>query len=133
MEEQMILARGSGRGWLQVRGLWSGPDLTVTLSGGSHPHIGAVALAQPRPSLRGDGSRSATVSVLTLPGHLEDEVARWAAHLLAVRAGGTVVVTAGMHVDQATPAEITALVAEAKALVTAWADRFLTPTAEPTE
>lgn len=123
----MVLERGSGRGWLQVRGLWSGADLTVMLSGGTHPHIGAVALAQPRPSLRGDGSRSATVSVLTLPGHLEDEVARWAAHLLAVRSGGNVVVTAGIHVDEATPDEIGHLVAGAKELVVAWAERFIHP------
>lgn len=125
MREPMALESGTGRGFLRVSGLWSGHDLTVTLTGGTHPHIGAVALAQPRPSLKGDGSRSATVSVLTLPGHLEDEIARWAADLLARRSGGNVVVTAGIHVDEATPTEIEQLVAGARRLVEAWTDKFI--------
>lgn len=124
MPETLVLQQGEDRTWVKVEGIWSGSDLTLTLVGGTAPHIGAVAVAQPRPSLKGDGSRSATVSVLTLPGHLEDDLARWAAKYLAVRIGAAVVVSAGIHVDGATPVEIERLVISARELVMAWAERF---------
>ena len=45
-----------------------GPDLLVAVWRGTHPHIGAVALAVPRPSLKDKKKTSATSSVLTLLG-----------------------------------------------------------------
>jgi len=108
---------GTGRQRVEVRAEWVGRDLLVTIGGGTVPHIGAVALGQPRPSLRADGSISATVSVLTLLGHKEDDLARWAAHQLASSLNVTVVVTAGLHVDRASPEEIERLSTAARALV----------------
>ncbi|MBI2304852.1 MAG: hypothetical protein HYU86_08935 [Chloroflexi bacterium] len=72
--------------------------ISVTLTGGDIPHIGAVAVAVPRPSLTGDGSISATVSLITLIGHKDDEVARPAAQRLARALNQPVVVAAGIHV-----------------------------------
>ena len=37
---------------LEASGQWLGPDLLVAIWGGEKPHIGAVAVAQPRPSLK---------------------------------------------------------------------------------
>jgi gallate decarboxylase subunit D len=102
-----------------VEGRWMGSDFVVSIGGGTHPHVGAVAVAQPRPSLKGDGSVSATASVIALLGHKEDELARWAALHLAARLNATVVVTAGLHADQATLAEVLHLDAEARRLVEA--------------
>ena len=76
-----------------------GTDLLVWIWGGERPHIGAVAAAQPRPSLRDPARTSATASVLTFVGHKEDEVVKMAAERLAAALGTHVVVAAGMHWD----------------------------------
>jgi len=91
-----------------------GTDLVLTIWGGTVPHVGAVALAQARPSLADPGVASATSSVLTLLGHKDDVVAREAADRFAAALGSTVVATAGLHVDAATPEEIQTLIATAR-------------------
>lgn len=78
-----------------------GEDLCVTIAGGTKPHIGAVALAQVRPSLADPNRLSASVSVLTLLGHKEDEIARFVAQQIAVARGANVVVSCGVHIDDA--------------------------------
>jgi phage gp45-like len=76
-----------------------GRDVLVAIWGGEKPHIGAVAVAQPRPSLRDPQITSATTSVFCLVGHKEDELAKAAAEVLAAALNATVVVTAGIHWD----------------------------------
>ncbi len=71
--------------------------LVVTLVGG-HTHVGAVALATPRPSLRDHGKLSATSSVLTLPGHKDDNLARTVSERLAAALGQPITVSAGVHI-----------------------------------
>lgn len=111
------LRRGEGRRWMEITARWCGRDLVVTLVGGTTPHVGAVAVAQARPSLRGDGSTSSTTSVFALTGHKEDELARWAAGLLAALFDCSVVVTAGIHVDEASGEEIAELEQDARSMV----------------
>ncbi len=78
-----------------------GEDLLVAVWGGDRPHIGAVAVAQPRPSLRPPHDEiSASTSVICLLGHKEDVFARSAAESLAAALNRPVVVSAGMHWDQ---------------------------------
>jgi hypothetical protein len=74
-----------------------GDDLLVSISGGEKPHIGAVAVAQPRPSLKDPTLTSATASVFCYVGHKEDELAKHAAEQLAKALNTRVVVTAGIH------------------------------------
>lgn len=76
-----------------------GRDLLVAVSGGEEPHIGAVAMAQPRPSLKEPRRTSATASVFCYPGHKEDDLAKHAAERLAAAFNTRVVVTAGIHWD----------------------------------
>jgi hypothetical protein len=76
-----------------------GPDVLVYIWGGERPHIGAVAAAQPRPSLADPDKISATASVLTYVGHKEDLVAREVAQTLAALLNTNIVVTAGIHWD----------------------------------
>ncbi|MEE8334317.1 MAG: hypothetical protein V3R85_10745 [Alphaproteobacteria bacterium] len=76
-----------------------GADVLVYIWGGERPHIGAVAAAQPRPSLADPDKTSATASVLTYVGHKEDQVARETALALAARLNTNVVVSAGIHWD----------------------------------
>jgi hypothetical protein len=86
--------------------LWLGEDALVYLWGGTRPHIGAVASATPRPSLRDPARTSATASVFTYPGHKEDAVAKATAEALAAALDAKVVVTAGIHWDHLTAAAI---------------------------
>ncbi len=75
-----------------------GDDLLVLLTGG-RAHVGAVAVAQPRPSLRDPDQPSSTGSVITLLGHKEDAPAKGMAEALAARLQRNVVVVAGIHWD----------------------------------
>ncbi len=83
-----------------------GQDFLVAVWGGTHPHIGAVALAVPRPSLRDRKKTSATSSVLTLMGHKEDVTAKTVSEALAAAFKKNVVVTVGIHWDNLKAEEI---------------------------
>lgn len=71
-------------------------------------HVGAVVLALPVPSddAHSSDASGASASLLTVPGHREDLLARRLALLAARRMQSRVVVVCGIHVDNATPAII---------------------------
>ena len=94
-----------------------GSDLLVSIWGGEKPHIGAVAAAQPRPSLRDPTVTSATASVICYPGHKEDDLAKRAAESLAAAVEQRAVVTAGIHWDNLDEEGIRRIVDNAAALV----------------
>jgi hypothetical protein len=93
-----------------------GKDLVVGICGGEKPHIGALAVAEPRPSRNKPGVTSSTSSVITLHGHKDDIVAREAADSLARETNRTVTVTAGIHVEKATQKEIETLLENSRRL-----------------
>lgn len=76
-----------------------GADILVAIWGGGKPHIGAVAAAQSRPSLKDPNMTSSSSSVLCYLGHKEDEHAKSAAEQLSAAFDTKVVVTAGIHWD----------------------------------
>ena len=76
-----------------------GQDLLVSLWGGTRPHIGAVGMAVPRPSLKNPKKWSATSSNFTFVGHKEDTIVKKVSERLAARLRRNVVVTAGLHWD----------------------------------
>jgi hypothetical protein len=80
--------------------------LNIYLGGGEKTHIGTVVLCQLRPSLKNDGSYSTTSSILNLVCHKDDGIAKPLAEKLCLAFKQTVVVTAGVHIDSATPREI---------------------------
>jgi len=94
-----------------------GTDLLVAIWGGEMPHIGAVAVAQPRPSLRDHNVLSATASVICLPAHKEYEIAKTVAETLAASLNTPVVVTAGIHWDNISQAGIGQVIANSKTLL----------------
>ncbi len=106
------LCAGAGRHALEAAVVVCGAGLTVTLATCEHGHVGATAQAIPRD----EPGRTATVSVLVAPGHKDDVPAREMAAALATRLGVPVVVSAGLHVDGATRADIEALLANAREL-----------------
>jgi len=94
-----------------------GRDVAAIISGGNRPHIGAVAVAIPRPSLKDPSKLSSTSSVFTLVGHKDDEVARMASEALASKLSRVAVVSAGIHLDKATESDIRKLVRNANSAV----------------
>lgn len=101
---------------LEARWLWAGADLLVLVTGGQRPHLGAVAMAAPRPSLAAPGATSATASVFCYPGHKEDELARTLALRLASALNVKVTVAAGAHWDDLSGEDIAQVGANALAL-----------------
>jgi hypothetical protein len=83
-----------------------GADLAICLSGGERPHIGAVAVAQPRPSLSDPARISATTSVIALLGHKEDELARHVAGRVAAAVNCVVTVVCGIHYEKLSAEQI---------------------------
>ena len=94
-----------------------GDDVLVAIWGGEKPHIGAVAVAQPRPSLKDPAVTSSSASVICLVGHKEDELAKAAAEILAATLETQVVVTAGIHWDNLAPEAIQRIVRNSEILV----------------
>ncbi len=91
---------------VEARAIRVGEDILVWIWGGTRPHIGAVAAAQPRPSLAQPDKKSATCSVLTYPGHKEDEIVKPVSEHLSAVLNTHVVVTAGIHWDGLSQEEI---------------------------
>ena len=102
---------------LHAQAVFVGADLLVYVWGGTRPHIGAIAAAQPRPSLANPQVTSATASVITFLGHKEDSVVKEVGEALAAALGANVVVTAGMHWDDIDAAGIAAVNAGCKELI----------------
>ena len=102
---------GEGNALVEVQYQTVGQDLQVLITAGK-AHVGAVALAVPCP-VNAEGV-TASVSVMTVPGHRDNIVAENAALSLCKALSRPVSVTAGLHIDQATQDEIMALVNNAK-------------------
>lgn len=98
--------------YLQVSKI--GEDYHILLWGGERPHIGCTVLSVPRPSLTGDGSVSATSSVLNVTGHKDEQICRFLAEEVAARKRAVVVCTGGFHYDGITPAQIREIVDRVK-------------------
>ena len=102
----VIVGRGRRAVRLEITGV--GRDLLVTVTGGQ-AHAGAVALAGPPGAPAGGGGGS-----LVVPPHKEGPLAEECARVVAAAAGCACVAVAGIHQDRATPAEIAAIVANAR-------------------
>ena len=96
------------RGRFKIRGFVQevGQDILVSVWGGTRPHIGAVGMAIPRPSLSNPKKWSATSSNFTFVGHKEDVFVKKISEKLAARLRKNVVLTAGLHWENITSQEI---------------------------
>jgi gallate decarboxylase subunit D len=98
----------SAKGRFKIQALVQelGQDVLVSIWGGTRPHIGAIGMATPRPSLIDPQKWSATSSNFTYVGHKEDAVVKMVSEMLAARLKTNVVVTAGIHWDDLTSRDI---------------------------
>ena len=103
-----------------------GEDLLVAIWGGEKPHIGAVAVAQPRPSLKDKSVVSATASVFCYLSHKDDIIAKQAAEKLSATLNTNVTVTAGVHWDDIDEAGIKAIIANSQELVNTIIEKIAT-------
>lgn len=106
MKHIFVERAGEGKFSLEAVVTVTKEGINVYLGGGEKPHIGTVAMSQPRPSLKGDGSVSCTTSVLNLLGHKDDGLAVPLAEELCKTLKQTIVVTAGVHIENATIEDI---------------------------
>lgn len=121
-----LLAAGEGRHALHAQVSVSGDGVCVHLTGGAGPHIGSVALAEPRASLTGIG-RSCTSSVLNRMGHKDEAFARALAERISRETGRVACVAAGVHVDNADAADLRLLTAAFQTLSDALLRRLTAP------
>ncbi len=88
-----------------------GEDYLLTLTGGKE-HVGAVAVG-----MFDEKSGRASSSVLTLPGHREEQLALDSAKRVSKATGKTSVVVAGIHVDNISLEEIKEIISTAEEMV----------------
>ena len=89
--------------------IFCGSDIVVVVGGSEKPHVGAVAMATPRTSLKDATKISASASVICGVGHKDDLPAREAALCLASRLNTNVAVSVGLHLDDASADDIALL------------------------
>jgi hypothetical protein len=100
------LSMGSGRLRVKLELRHQGRDFLLLVAGGE-AHVGAVAVFDGR-----DGGSRAVVT--EMPGHREGPLAGECAEILGRATGRTVVAVAGIHQDDATGEEISAIVANVR-------------------
>ncbi len=98
----------------------AGDDIVIVVGGGDRPHVGSVAVAQPcSPSLGGT-----SCSIITIPPHKEEAVARPIAEAVCDASGRVTVVTAGIHEENLEPAGILVYLNLAGTMSTELAERL---------
>jgi len=100
-----------GRVQLLLKGESVGKDMFFVLSGGRE-HIGAVAMG-----IYDKESGRASSSVISAPGHREDEIALKGARTVSSVTQSTTVFMVGIHVDDITVDEIQAIVKASEKMI----------------
>lgn len=105
---------------IQARLTQAGTDLVVVVTGGDAPHVGSVVLAQP-----GESNRTGvTCSVLTIPPHKEEAIARPIAEAVSLASGQVTLVTAGIHEEKLDAEGIEVYLRLAEQMATELAEKF---------
>ena len=97
----------------------AGDDIVIVVGGGDQPHVGAVVVAQPS----GHRTNDVSCSVITIPPHKEEVVARPIAEAVCNASGRVTVVTAGIHEENIEPAGIHVYVILAETMAGELAER----------
>jgi len=94
-----------------------GPDMLISVWGGTRPHIGALSISTPHPDCASEESRSSNVLQFSFPGHRDDVVARRVSERVASALQRRIVVSVGIHVPDITPAGIDTVLANVDCLI----------------
>lgn len=109
MIKTVEFSAGEGKHRVSLLTTFSPEGLVCQLYGGEKPHVGAVVLSVPRPSLKDPAETSTNSSILPLLGHKDDELARPIAEEVVKYFKVPVVVVAGLHIEQASAKDISLL------------------------
>ncbi len=112
----MNLKKEAGRHTIYLETSDIGKDLLVSIHGGDEHHIGGVAIAYIAQSHYRDAS-TVSVSTLTFPGHKDYIIANSAAEKICKSLERQTVVIVGIHYEDATKDEITAIIEAVNKLV----------------
>lgn len=113
----MEIIEGKDKYKVKLVAVRSGEELTVIISGGKKPHIGAIAISIPRPSLKDSNKISASTSVFTLIGHKEDDLSKQIAENITKITKKVTVTIVGLHIDKATAQDIEYLIQNTQKVV----------------
>jgi hypothetical protein len=80
------------------------------VSGGNQPHLGAISVGVPRPSLKNSDQLSSTMSTYVFAGHKDDIIGNKIADEIAKKMNKKVVVIAGIHFHNLSKKDINLLV-----------------------
>jgi len=107
----LVIHAAAGKGRRRVYGTVQllGHDVLLAIRGGTIPHIGSVCITQPRPGLQNPDKISSTSSVYNFTGHKDEAVARCCAENIAAACDRKVIAVAGIHIDNAEPDDIAAI------------------------
>jgi len=111
------IIEGKNKYKVKLTAVSSGKELTVVISGGEKPHIGAIAISIPRHSLEDSNKVSASTSVFTLVGHKEDELSKQIAENITKVTEKVTVTIVGLHIDKATAQDIECLIQNTQKVV----------------
>jgi len=117
-------AKGEGSHRVFLDAILSTNGVILYVHGGNLSHVGGVAVGIPRPSTRNPAQLTANVSVISILGHKDDELARPLADKVARRLNQIAVVIVGIHVDGATSQDLEVVTCNAHAVVDEWLERI---------
>ena len=117
--EHQTLDRATGRS-IKANVTHAGEDLVIVVTGGTQPHVGTIVLAQPC----GSDRSGVSCSVITIPPHKEEPVARPIAEAVCKASGQVTVVTAGIHENDLDTAGIRIYLDLAVQMASELAERF---------
>lgn len=107
---------GKGKYRIDAEAKCIGDAISVSVWGGTNPHIGSVVISIPRPSLIKMHAMSSTSSVFNFTGHKDEVVARMISEKITSLCASNTIVTAGVHIDNMTKSELKILLANAEDL-----------------
>lgn len=110
MIKNFCFISGKGKHQVQLLATLTGEGMILSLLGGEKPHVGAVVLSIPRPSLAQPNRLSCNSIVVPMLGHKDDEIAKPLAEELAKISAQPVAIVAGLHIKHATAQDIALLV-----------------------
>lgn len=110
MIKQKVFSAGEGKYKITLIATITEEGLVAQIFGGEKPHLGAVAISTPRPSLADPEQVSCNTIVIPLPGHKDDQIAKPVAEEIAKVWGSQVLTVVGIHVDNAGEKDIKKLI-----------------------
>lgn len=118
----MILERNAGRHTIFLDVTPIGEDLLVAIYGGDEHHIGGVSTAHETKSHYREAN-TVSVSTLTFPGHKDYVLSSSVGERLCKALGKSVVVTVGIHYNDATPDDIHEIIRVVQELTESFIER----------